>query len=710
MTRLLCLIFVLLLNVPTLAAQQSAQDSPLMQDASGDVVVYPLQGQPGAAVPGGRMGAHDLVSASVLEERDHFVFSLELASLGEGVPLVESSEITLSFSHGEQRYGVAFDIRYRVGDAGPNGWAALMAYDSQRKAYSYMHEVPVELDATQATVSATVERDHLIDERGGKPFAGSFLAGFVAESWGLLYGFDLSIASQEVPMPLQARDRMPDSGAGPDLPVRLGPAQTGHARLSSEVPARASNGEATTFVFEVMASNLDSEEDLFRLEAIGAPSAWTVTLPQTLLRLDGNEARTIPVLVTTPMRHQHGSRDAFMLEMHSTTDRGSAGRVELSVVYVETPQPAGHHDTLYLHARASDADIQPVFDAVLAGFQGDAWMNARADDAFSDGSPSAGRIESFYVPAGSESSMHAWEYPLSPQLQMGLDFDLDRVGLLSARVETTAPAPQAVLSGQLIYIGPPGSAEPDFRGEPGRSRTVIAEIEPSPAEDLEANGARDYQLAVVPNEEADLIPFQRDSGLVLWLTFTQGRPSATTGPETPSIAPGATLKLPLNEYHDPVDDVFATLADVALAPMGAQERLANPGRTVVFDVALRNGASVDHRFELGLSGTAQWAQILGPAEVRVASGGEALVRVAVSPPADARHGEAADLILEAVSTTDEGLRSLARLYVLVDTEREVADEAALAVAPDEGKDAAAPAPWVLVAMLVWVVGALRRRL
>ncbi|MGB0651570.1 MAG: hypothetical protein ACPGQL_00075 [Thermoplasmatota archaeon] len=721
MNRTLVVILALLMvPVPNASGQTSTPGAgpiTLLEDPGGDVQFYASSETPPVTLPA-RFAQLDLRGLEMWETEATYGFQVALASLfGEDeTPILESSRIQIDFTAGERLYRVEVlagrvDAHYLHGE--------LKRFDTASERYSRIAFLSPEADVAAATVSVEVDRGMILDHRSAKPFPGQQLAGVQVRAIGILGPEPvIRFMGNEVPAAGWVEDQMADpaanGGNGAAWTVVHGLPQTGHARLYAPDPVRASNGEATTFIFSVTAANEGPKEDTFEVAVEGAPSAWTVTLPIPVLRLGAGEELQLPVLITTPFRHQHGAVQDFVVTLTSTDDASAVGRAELAVHYVEVPQPAGHHDTLWVHGHQYEWDLQPVFGAAFNGNDGWAWMNAKQDDPLDDGVPVAAQLESVdaSVEGGRVGVIHSWYLWLEPDLLMGLDFDLARLGEAALTIEANQPAIGASLSGDLLLVGAPGSRSSDERRAfNDRAFTNLASLAATEPQDIGAAARADFVTAIEPTPVADLVPYRPDSGLLLWLNLTVDRPASFTGIEQPRLVPGGTIRLPLNEYHDPVDELFATVAQVRLAASGAQERAVNPGEATLFAAELTSDLGFDAVFDLSLNGpNADWAQVMPPRLI-IPAGETRTVNIAVIAPAGASHGEKADLILEAASGDVEGLRALLRLVATVDTNVDLDDEQprVQALADEASEESPAPA-FILVAVgAMGLAGAMRRR-
>ena len=705
---------VLALLVPALAAAApaSAQEAPvrLLEDPAGDAALTAL-GQP-AGAPAEVASETDLVHLDILESRSHLTFTVGIAAHREDGAF---GAVTLTrFRHADTRYEVGIWTR----DEGRTAWLA--QYDGARDAFVRVAELAQQVDMSASTVSADVPRHLLVDGNGSAPFPGRLLEDLHTFAWTIQAG---AIRAGPLPLPspvLALGDRMPDAGFAPQpFVVRMGLAQTGHAMLGSEQPFRASNGEASTFVFRVDATNHGPAEDRFAFRALDTPMGWTVRMPPSSLAIPARTTITLPVVVQTEFGHRHGESASFILEMASLSDRASVGRVELGLRYADPPQPAGHHNVLTFHTSRWDAG-NPFSEAFVTAFSAayghdvrtEPYMNADPDDELDTRMPAeAAPCEFDFPPQVRTAAAYCWFIPLAPRLELGLDFDLAAgPGKVHLPIRSAGPMPGAVVGGAL-YFAYPAEEQPTEEWNQRFEQVRLADITPTAPLELGANAQMTLDLDVVPTPESDLVPWRPDAQLWLVVAMTTTRPQEPfSGHLEPELLPGGSLQLPLLEYADPVQSVFFGASTALLEVEGAAEKLVNPGEAAVFTLQLRNLADADATFHFQLAGSrSEWAQIVGSGHLRVPAQGSVPVRVLVRAPADAPDGAVADLVVEATSIHDVTVRGLARLKTTVDRDADLADESALAGDVSRAKGMPAPAPALGLLALAAFALALRRR-
>jgi hypothetical protein len=647
----------------------------VLEDRADDLVAN------GVPLPTSVAPSLDLRSLALTDDDDSVTFRLGLAEAG-AAPFDTSAIYRVSFKHGSVQYhlnvrqeatlGVYYDAYlYRYSDAlQQDVWAGWSAAD---------------VSPSDGTVSVAFEKGDLVDEHGAAPFPTRTLGPFTVEASMRALGGD----AVHVPV-----DRMPDSGDGSTpYPIRSGPPQTGGLSLWTDQPFRSSNGEATTYVYSLKAEDRGAAATV-RLSADGLPANWDVRFPQEELDLRSGASADVQVVVTVPFAHVHGSRPSFLLRMADERDPSRAALVRLGVDYPAVPQASGHHADLTFHSQRyngdfSDLPVNPYTLTRSGGF-GYAWMTPLDDDPDDEGVALPGQ---FYDDGPTDVDYYWWVYT---SMTLGLDFDLTKPVQLAVPVSTGLPLPGATVKADLFY---------SWRtADGGWDSTRIATLG-SGALDLAAGSSHLFQLEGLPTAESDRIAPHREAYLGWQVELKADRPGTDAGGQSPLMQPGGHTHLPLVDYHDAVDEVYAALDGVRLAPAGPGTRLVNPGETVLYDLTLGNGGE-GGAFHLALGGQhAAWARILGGDRIDVGAGEERMVRVAVSAPADAADGQALDLLVEAHGPG--GATALLRLGGLVVTGTDEPDEAGLADAAG-GHDSPAPAAALLAVGLLALV-ALRRR-
>ncbi len=703
----------LLFVLPMLATPVAVAQEPgivMLQDPRGDVLVRTPASETSNVVP--HYLATDLLSLELVESEDHFEFIIDVADLDDvsEVYIVDDTTYYVGFSRGDQAYLIRL---IRALAEQQYWWGSLEEFDDDGQSRTFIRplldrsDLAIDFDAD--TITVQLGREELQDTNGAAPTPGSTIHTFWA------FAHLRSAEGLVSPAPgivigegYDAYDHMPDDGVGVgEFVVQRGLLQEGNAALSSLAPMRASNGEAATFLYTITASNTGDAPDVFELEVGAVPPTWEVIIQDPVLSLDGGASRDIPVLVTTPFAHQHGSVQKFMLEMVSGSGAGT-GRIELGIRYHEVPQPAGHHDTVYFHSHryGEENPFFPITDNLFSGNGGEFYINTLEQDPNDQRVPVKGTYWGYGFHDGFPGDMDprsiwAWFTWLQPGLQMGLDFDLTRTATISTTISTNAPIPAASAYGHIQHFG--FDEENDVW-----ISTNVGDLEPTEPQDLLPGTETGFTWEVTIHEEADVLHYTPRAYLGFFINLTSPRPAAFTGVEAPEMTPGGWAQLPLHEYRDPVDDLFQGVGSVSLVADGPAQKLVNSGEATLLGAILTNHRATAQTFDLRIDGVNKgWATIAGPVQVTLQPGESHTVRVPVYAPSDARQGDAADLVITAQSTTLEEARALVRLVAAVDDGSDHADESdAIAMLDGPGVRST---PMGALAMMVLAAALVTRR-
>ncbi len=479
-------------------------------------------------MPGG-WSAVDLVKLTINEDPEAFYWTLQVAGYDDapGAELRNGDTRTI-FQLGEKRYAIQMgrDLSGHF-----YGWLAEVgANDFELTRLAILN---VEGDPEAGQIHVAIPRGLLRDEAGAPPAGGRS----ITELYTVAYSqFSLGGPDPEDPFNCCAdafvtTDRMPDAGTW-TAPIRLGGTDArGGLSLQSDAPYRATNGGQTFLKFEVEATSDAPRNATVALR--GVPDAWSVTTPDSVT-LPAGEAVKVPVLVTTPARHQHGGTQNFTLAIESDD---AWATIDLGIHYLEVPQPAGHHDTLYFHVRHTPSGLEALLDPL--GYSGGQAHMVGVPDT----DPEARPVDSTVSEFGGHASQ--WHICLSPSLLLGLDFDLNGTGRLQASFEAQRPYGVANVTGQLLHFSG-GEVLPcdarKYRAD-NRTETLLAEMAAPPQE----LGRIDIDAPVTPL--VDRVPYQKGAALMLVLRLDYANPDSQ-GPGPAHLLPGGSLKLPLFEYSD----------------------------------------------------------------------------------------------------------------------------------------------------------------
>lgn len=676
----LLLVFTLLLAFVALpAVAQPLVPLEVLTDAAGDASV-------GEAVPSDAFPGADLRGLQYGADEGRVWLTLAVTSFSEASrPAADSVEYHVAFGFGGVLYRVRFErlVPVPVFSTEPVFAAQLYQMDPNTNVPRLVKDL--NYTATENSVTAELP---LFDVRGatGLPAGDGALfehivvtsvdsVGQVLRESATQLATLVGVPPQDLPATVY--DRMPDTGEGRlelDIPVAVGQ----EVFFESPDPVRASNGGLGTYVFPLRLSNMDDEPHDRVLRVDGLPDGWRHAFVASSLRLQPGDDVLTQLVVEVTGVHAHGGATNFTV-VASDLDGNDAGSVPLSVVYTDIAQPAGHHPTLYFHVLAGSGGLIPFNDAeaVAANLhRNPVIMNTLEEDPLESGEPAT---------ESSEEGGRQWRISLSPRLGMGVDFDLQRTGLLSitaASSSTTLPLPRFSVSGQLVLHRDAGDV-------------VLANIEAS--EPVELLGPTEIQTQVVPTPEADLIPYSpgQDLELVLTADYSLDAAQQILGYTRANLLDGQ-ISLPLLEYQDVVP--LGTDRDI-VAVVSPDRQYGNPGDVVQFRVQVTNAAA--HALDLDVESlTSAVEASADAARIRVGVGDTTDFNVFVGVPANATEG---DQFTAFFRLADKQVSTLVGATVIVSTTEEIDS----AMGPGRGKDAAGLPMASLLVVLAFVM--LRRR-
>lgn len=675
----------LLLVLPLLAPEGGAQEEgkAALEDPAGDVAFSataadaPAPTPPVPASSVQQTHAGDLLSLTLAETDETIALTVAVASLASE-PLFTQIMTSFSWTGGEFELSTSY-FRDGISDAErSSGWLYRLD-DGDRQPVS---SVPVVVDVTAGTLRAELQKVFLVSEDQRVPGRGDIVHFASVESAAAQAMFGIA--------ELAARDRMPDvEGAGASLTLARGDYSQGNVVVSSPDRVRVSNGGATTFVFQATLRNAADVEDEYALAVDDVPQGWNVSV-QTPTKVPANEERNVAILVSVPFAHDHGGYTSFNFTVQSTRDAATQARMRMGVLHTPIPQPAGHHPELFLHASARNAGpFTPVFDAAFPSGYG--WMNTEADHT--EDAP-------FATPSWNDDRSEWW-IPLSPGLQMGLDFDLERLGDLKGSIAGKRNG-ETTLRAALYYMQGRGDDRIEIELASAEETTIT----------LDSSARTPFSLELTPTEESDYIPYRKGAFMALVLSIDAPLPNVRgSGPLEPQLmVEDFVLSLPLNEYHDRLTGISEAAEVIEIVAAGAVEKAGLPGSVMTYAFTIRNGGAPDV-YVVDLAGnSAQEAVVIPRGDIALASGETRNVTLAVEIPVDANAEQEFEVLLFVHARDDPTKMAIARTKTRA---THAADEAQ----PDEthllfdarARESNTPAPTAVWLALVAAIVALASR-
>lgn len=511
-------------------------------------------------------------------------------------------------------------------------------------------------------------------------------------------------------------DRAPDRGAGPEYRSVLGEGfSTGTLKLFAPHPIRVSNGESTTLVYPVLLTNEGPADANVILSVENPELSWNVRVPARL-HVGARETIQFPSILSMGFTHRHGEIAYFQVRAEDANDPGTFSLLHLGVFWTDTPQPAGHHDKLWLHSGPGElsAGLGFPFGPFVCEFAA-TWMNPLEKDpgptTTDEEVPSCtyDTAMAFFAPNEVAQPTVRWFFPLSPSLLIGLDFDLNRTGMLATEIRSPFSANRASLVAQINYFDPERK-RPNCTDDFCTGMWVAIALGQSDPTSLPLGGRTRFEVPLAIRPMADFLPYKKEANILLQLNLTTDvpnhPPNTNTRDTAPLLAPKASLLvLPLVEYHDPIDQAFQAVGSLALKLQGVFEKPVNPGHAAVFAFILSNEGAAEQEIQLEAEGTNRdWARFTGDSTFRLAPRTGRNFTLVVDVPDYAAPGDRVELFVVAQSLTDSNVVAIARLRAtVVDPEVQlVPDEAHLLEAEPE---AGLPGLSILLTLLIVGAGA-----
>jgi hypothetical protein len=390
----------------------------------------------------------------------------------------------------------------------------------------------------------------------------------------------------------------------------------------------------------------------------------------------------------------HGGYSSFNLTATSSKDPASRAVLRLGVLHTPIPQPAGHHSELYLHTQNLNSG---VFAQVFP-FNG-AYFNT---ESVHTNEPDGVNPNNF-------NNGNGWRIPLNPALQMGVDFDLNRTGLMECSIMTRAQGTGTVIAKLAL-------TRPSEKGTNSEGTIVLAEGKGQKITyDLQKPSP--FKIVLTPTQDADYIPYAKGQNLVLTITMKDdGFPGSNfcciAGQTGPILnAKDFKMTLPLNEYNDQLAGTADVTSTLDIKADGPVEKTGRPGSVMTYAFDLTNGESVPMEVQLDVAGNDAEAGALVPhGTVTVPAHGTQRVTLGVAIPFEAAEGQVLEVLLFAHAQDDPSKMAIARTNTLVSKGASASDdEAQLLQAAREQQNKTPGIGMVGMTALILAIAAGRRR-
>ena len=568
MRTLLATLLLLLTLLPAPVLAQEATQAPLAEDPAGDVTGRAIGTDQRNPVNG--FDDVDLTGLWLWEDPDAFHLKLGLAHMdGQPGPDQPATFVRFTFD------GVEHEV-WQGRSADNQAWFSDLSAGEPGEPYPRLvAQLRSFYDLEAGLVWTDIPRELVVGKSGGNPGRGDVLENVfvVARAVGAqVASFNLAEAGLTGPV-VDVGDRLPDA-EGLAVPVQFGGATSGGGiELTTPTPYRASNGGDGVFVYDLVARNGGEAERELVLDPMHVPGGWNLTLPGDRIRLGAGESVAFQAVLHTTFMHQHGTSRAFHLRLADPEDPAAFAQLELGVHYLAVAQPAGHHDTLFLHTHPWSTTARHA-NAVFGATNGYLTFNTLEEDPEDSREPLVAYGTSPYY--GSVDDWYGWAGCLDPALAVGLRFDLARTGQISLPVTSGKPLPSASLSGRILYVPPSPDVHYCFPSEYYELEPVeLATIEATAAASLDANAPHVFEALITPLVARQ--DYQDGGRLVLELSVSGGGVS-TGGIAGLEMLPGGYLSLPLLEYNDTMPMVtVASSEDAAVFSAPATPPADAPG-------------------------------------------------------------------------------------------------------------------------------------
>lgn len=733
---LVLVLAVALIPLPTPASAQpgdtQGDNSVFFTDAAKDVAFEAsatgMRQSQNASQSGSEYDHLDILKVGFTGETDD-AFQVQLVLAKPAPPQQGAGSLTRSvhFNYGRLEWAILQGACLQQGGSPPVPNAGCLMY-RDNPAAPFRAVKPVAAESTQSGFVFTVPKRDVFNENR--------LSAQYEQQFTNLYAYAVQTYATTQTVPgagstgsAVAFDRAPNTDYAPAAFVfRKGSGGHGDLAMTSPDPIRVSNGEATTIVYQATLDNEGEEDMEVHLSVKDIRSDWTVRHPP-VITVKAKSIRDFPVILTIPFTHDHGKTVMFKLRADVEEDANSWAEVLLGVWWTDVPQPSAHHNAeIWFHSAPSSFFGAPEAARPAAPFV-QYWMNSIEKDPnpsttdedapafFNDYATCAFR-NATVQPTNCQAPptfSASWFFPLSPELLIGLDFDLAKEGKLLASIVPGMTSPSGTLFAEVRYCDP-STGTGGQGGQPQNGTacnnyaTVLAKGSTSRA--LTARSAALFEVPLKPEPVADFLPFKRGANIGLQLRLVSEVPqnALVTEPRPVFEVKKSKLFLPLLEFHDPIDKSFAELGIIKLVAKDPFEKPVNPGRTAVFRFTATNGDYMDQRLRIDVEGVnADWASVAGPREFDLKEGASSEFTIAVTAPGDAADQERAELFVVTPSLIEEGVMGLSRFRVLVSTATDIPDEAQQL--PEASKEATPGLGVMHAALLVAVCAVLvaRRR-
>ncbi|MGB1586404.1 MAG: hypothetical protein ACPHID_05105 [Thermoplasmatota archaeon] len=501
----------------------------LLEDPAGDVVISHCQA---AETPLAAFDPVDLLALEVTEDPTHVTFRVQAVGIRDQADL-DSSNYFVHFKRGEQHWA----LRMAQDNQGTAAIAHLLATEGVSLFGPIIAEYVADVDGETGTIQASVERNQLRDHEQAPLTRGQTIDQIIVSAEAHATGvYFCDFEGSGGPAIIQ--DHMPDGWIDDGVSIEMiyGGADTqGPMDLFIPRPFRGSNGEATTYAFDIQVTNLADDVQIYNLET-SAPDGWTLHLPNGTLRVEAGQEATFTMYAEVPFIHTHGATATGRIDLRSDLSSGGA---DFGVHYLDVPQPAGHHPDVYIHSIVPSAFGGEINERAGGGDNHMFW-NTQEDHSANHDVPMSGQTEEGDI---------VWYGCLTPGLAMGLHPDSSLTGAYNLDLASEF-ATTGTLTGSISLLPDDHRPSTCHNAGPWQSTPLLA----LDATDVNLDGPGTVTGTISVLADGPMA-FQPGADLLLTIRL-QPDQSPTLG-GTVDLLPGSRLTLPLRDYHEPAPTLEA---------------------------------------------------------------------------------------------------------------------------------------------------------
>lgn len=655
---------VLLVAGPVASGQ--AEGRVEFEDERGDEeVVGPTGSTPGD----GRFPQGDLIR--------YWIGGETLDEVQVGIQLASATDASGNqLSHEQRRLTVYFETRV-VGfrllwDHVECGAQMTLAIDAD--GWKSIDCVPLRIESAGSTIVATMPKQLLAAALQDQLRTGDSMTG-------LHVTIDASAIGLADDQRVHDEAQPDDESAG--YAFKVGLQEPGPLHLITETPIRFHNGGTSTFVFPITVQNRGPEDLRFAFAA-DAPEAWKWQSVDAV-SIGAGDTVEVPIVLSVDSAHKHGVTDLMQLHAIDLEGGERLGTIPIGLTYPEVPNPAGHHPDLYFHS----------YEPATAGLQRTIhlWMNTLDEDPDPLAADASYPASSGLPTMTLDGPRTTWDWApaLSPELQLGLDFEADLRTQFTGRFTADAPAFDVFAVATLsLCLDEPVTGPERCPG----GRETIAASGPVSIGDIQA-GPFDVALDLTHTEFADYVPYQELANLQFIISM-EGTGIGGIDTMHWNVAE-SKLALGVVEYADRAADLIAGQPFDITIP-GTHTIQVNPGRTAVVPMQINNTSGNELALSLRAVGAHSEGSAWRPAhDLRVGTEGQE-VELVIRIPADAPVAPPMQWIL--LASDADGRSALAQIWLEVTDAADIPD-ATPNIAPASEKPTPFPgAVLVLAAILL----------